>query len=161
MAHLPRWRNWYTRTFEGRMRQLIRVQVPAWAPFALHATADSRRSFLVRRRILAHGRLAQLVRAPRLHRGSHWFESSTAHHRAIRGRFAVRPRSGRFAPSRQLDGTRARALAVRLSDPATRAPPSSVRAGEDTQQWDDRGVIPRRDLEKSVGQDENRHNGER
>src|SRR5437867_13372262 len=30
--HLPRWRNWYTRTFEGRMRQLIRVQVPAWAP---------------------------------------------------------------------------------------------------------------------------------
>ena len=28
----PRWRNWYTRTFEGRMRQLIRVQVPAWAP---------------------------------------------------------------------------------------------------------------------------------
>src|SRR3954470_11685644 len=29
---MPRWRNWYTRTFEGRMRQLIRVQVPAWAP---------------------------------------------------------------------------------------------------------------------------------
>ena len=28
----------------------------------------------------ARGRLAQLVRAPRLHRGSHWFESSTAHH---------------------------------------------------------------------------------
>ena len=32
--HLPRWRNWYTRTFEGRMRQLIRVQVPAWAPLS-------------------------------------------------------------------------------------------------------------------------------
>ena len=31
-VHQPRWRNWYTRTFEGRMRQLIRVQVPAWAP---------------------------------------------------------------------------------------------------------------------------------
>ena len=31
---MPRWRNWYTRTFEGRMRQLIRVQVPAWAPLS-------------------------------------------------------------------------------------------------------------------------------
>jgi hypothetical protein len=29
---VPRWRNWYTRTFEGRMEQSIRVQVPAWAP---------------------------------------------------------------------------------------------------------------------------------
>ena len=29
---------------------------------------------------LRRGRLAQSVRAPRLHRGSHWFESSTAHH---------------------------------------------------------------------------------
>src|ERR1035437_8316043 len=28
---VPRWRNWYTRTFEGRMEQSIRVQVPAWA----------------------------------------------------------------------------------------------------------------------------------
>ena len=36
---LPRWRNWYTRTFEGRMRQLIRVQVPAWAPLPLAAGA--------------------------------------------------------------------------------------------------------------------------
>src|SRR2546428_13294873 len=31
-ALVPRWRNWYTRTFEGRMTQVIRVQVPAWAP---------------------------------------------------------------------------------------------------------------------------------
>src|SRR5918993_3261501 len=44
---VPRWRNWYTRTFEGRMRQLIRVQVQAWAPPPLlHTTAD-RRSFFV------------------------------------------------------------------------------------------------------------------
>ena len=31
-APVPRWRNWYTRTFEGRMTQVIRVQVPVWAP---------------------------------------------------------------------------------------------------------------------------------
>ncbi len=32
---VPRWRNWYTRTFEGRMTQVIRVQVPAWAPLSI------------------------------------------------------------------------------------------------------------------------------
>lgn len=26
------WRNWHTRTFEGRVRQLVRVQVPLAAP---------------------------------------------------------------------------------------------------------------------------------
>ena len=82
--HLPRWRNWYTRTFEGRMRQLIRVQVPAWAPTS--NGRDRRIPAVVLRpassyprRILAAGRLAQLVRAPRLHRGSRGFESLTAH----------------------------------------------------------------------------------
>ncbi len=29
------------------------------------------------------GRLAQLVRAPRLHRGGRWFESSSDHHRQL------------------------------------------------------------------------------
>ena len=33
-----------------------------------------------RRSLCCPGRLAQLVRAPRLHRGGHWFEPSTAHH---------------------------------------------------------------------------------
>ena len=139
--HLPRWRNWYTRTFEGRMRQLIRVQVPAWAP--IHSQTDAplanreRRFRILGRRFACHGRigqsvaecacdglnghadrghrgrdahraqqrpmhgryapgresacassvipspgdgrLAQLVRAPRLHRGSRGFESLTAH----------------------------------------------------------------------------------
>ena len=36
------------------------------------------------------GRLAQLVRAPRLHRGSHWFESSTAH-QVRRTKWPLRP----------------------------------------------------------------------
>mgnify|MGYP006945828103 CR=1 FL=1 len=26
------WRNWYTRTFEGRVQQWVRVQVPSVAP---------------------------------------------------------------------------------------------------------------------------------
>src|SRR3954463_9134232 len=74
--HLPRWRNWYTRTFEGRMRQLIRVQVPAWAPPRRNLTTVADAAVVM----LSLGRLAQLVRAPRLHRGGHRFEPCTAHH---------------------------------------------------------------------------------
>src|SRR3954469_7466690 len=79
--HVPRWRNWYTRTFEGRMTQVIRVQVPAWAPIPRkNAAAPCRTPPLVFRAVQSLGRLAQLVRAPRLHRGSRGFESLTAHH---------------------------------------------------------------------------------
>jgi hypothetical protein len=84
-THLPRWRNWYTRTFEGRMRQLIRVQVPAWAPKP-QSDGVARLPTIVTLSYSARGRLAQLVRAPRLHRGGRWFESSTAHQMA-----ALRP----------------------------------------------------------------------
>ena len=86
------------------MRQLIRVQVPAWAPPVRVPDHHDRRR-LRDGRYAARGRLAQLVRAPRLHRGSHWFESSTAHHEAANGpprrtpRLAPRPcRSRRSRP---------------------------------------------------------------
>ena len=58
------------------MRQLIRVQVPAWAPPSPILTTVAGATVVM----LSPGRLAQLVRAPRLHRGGHWFEPSTAHH---------------------------------------------------------------------------------
>ena len=29
---MPKWRNWQTRTFEGRVRQLVGVRVPPSAP---------------------------------------------------------------------------------------------------------------------------------
>src|SRR3954452_4542007 len=76
--HLPRWRNWYTRTFEGRMTQVIRVQVPAWAP--IHWIDIGGQAAAVFFCDAVPGRLAQLVRAPRLHRGCRGFESLTAHH---------------------------------------------------------------------------------
>ncbi len=31
---MPKWRNWQTRTFEGRVRQLVGVRVPPSAPLA-------------------------------------------------------------------------------------------------------------------------------
>src|SRR5689334_25435352 len=30
---MPKWRNWQTRTFEGRVRQLVGVRVPPSAPY--------------------------------------------------------------------------------------------------------------------------------
>ena len=65
------------------MRQLIRVQVPAWAP--LLPSPDVHRACGRARRYHRHiGRLAQLARAPRLHRGGHKFESCTAHNKQPR-----------------------------------------------------------------------------
>ena len=68
------------------MGKPIRVQVPAWAP--LHFARPMRRSplraaFLLpaSHRLPCRGRLAQLVRAPRLHRGGRGFEPLTAHFR--------------------------------------------------------------------------------
>ena len=36
---MPKWRNWQTRTFEGRVRQLVGVRVPPSAPSPLIATS--------------------------------------------------------------------------------------------------------------------------
>src|SRR5207245_9457463 len=71
-----------TGRLEGVPRQLVRVRVAAWAP--LHAGGRGGPNgppLVIRdgRRILAGGRLAQLVRAPRLDRGCRGFESLTAH----------------------------------------------------------------------------------
>ena len=65
------------------MRQLIRVQVPAWAPLSCTGTGRlcMEPPFVssgTRKRL--QGRLAQSVRAPRLHRGGRRFEPTTAHH---------------------------------------------------------------------------------
>ena len=36
---MPKWRNWQTRTFEGRVRQLVGVRVPPSAPSRLFSTS--------------------------------------------------------------------------------------------------------------------------
>ena len=61
------------------MRQLIRVQVPAWAPIPPDETDDAAEE-AASRMYHPDGRLAQLVRASRLHREGRGFESLTAHH---------------------------------------------------------------------------------
>ena len=61
---------WYTRTLEVRMPQGVEVQVLSRAhPYQQGASLLS----------AVDGRLAQLVRAPRLHRGCRGFESLSVH----------------------------------------------------------------------------------
>ena len=38
---MPKWRNWQTRTFEGRVRQLVGVRVPPSAPSSLFSITYS------------------------------------------------------------------------------------------------------------------------
>gem|GEM_PF-6329137 len=44
---MPKWRNWQTRTFEGRVRQLVGVRVPPSAPNKSLSVADKALSQII------------------------------------------------------------------------------------------------------------------
>src|SRR5438067_1040535 len=67
---MRKWRNWQTRTFEGRVEKSMGVQVP---PSALQ-----RRRTALRPGFAVSGAWLS-GRAPRSHRGGRWFESNRAH----------------------------------------------------------------------------------